>query len=195
MNYNELLELLKSRRACSDAIGWVRTNGYTLEQAWINCHRGDWMLWFASIMRIDKRKLTLAKGLCAKTVIHLMEDKRSIDAVKAAIAYGKGEIDDNRLTNASAAADTVAAAYAADAATAYASAAAYVAAAYAADAADAAAYAAYADAAAYAAYADAARIENQQKTADICREILTDKILTASGQLKIEISCQNSEKI
>ena len=158
----KLLEKLQQLSACSEAIEWVKENNHeTLEKAWDACHRGDWMLWLAYHMKVDKRKLTLAKGRCAETVVHLMKDQRSVNAVKAAIAYGKGEINDKRLRDA--AADAADAAY---------------------DAAYGAAYAAYAaygaDAAADAAYG-AAKKENQQKTADICREILTDDVLTASG--------------
>ena len=193
------IELLESKEACFDAVEWA-SNYPNFESAWNACHRGDWMLWVAAELGADKRKLTLAKGRCAETVIHLMKDERSVAAVKASIAYGNGKISEQQLKNAYAAAaaaadDAADAAYAACAAYVAADAdadayAAYVAAyaadaaaaAYAADAADAAAYAADAAAAAYAAdaadadaYADA-RKENQQKTADICREILTEEV-------------------
>ena len=174
----KLLEKLQQLSACSEAIEWVKENNHeTLEKAWDACHRGDWMLWLAYHMKVDKRKLTLAKGRCAETVIHLMEDQRGIDAVKAAIAYGNGEINDEQLRDAAHAAYAAAAAAygAAYGAAADAAAAAYGAAADGA-AADAAAYGAAAYGAAY-----GAKKENQQKTADICREILTDDVLTASG--------------
>ena len=135
------IKLLESKYACFKAVKWAKDYP-SFESAWNACHRSDWMLWIAKKLNVDKRKLTLAKGKCAETVIHLMKDQRSIDAVKAAIAYGNGEIDDVQLKIAADAADVVDVAYAA--------------------------------------YA-AARKENQRKTADICREILTDEILTASG--------------
>ena len=165
------IELLKSKEACPEAVEWAK-NYPDFKSAWNTCHRGDWMLWIAQKLNVDKRKLTLAKGRCAETVIHLMKDQRSIDAIKAAIAYGNGEIDDTQLKDAADAAYTATAAYAADAAAAAAYAAAYAAAAY-------AAYAAAACTAAAAAAADAAaaRKENRQKTADICREILTEEVL------------------
>ena len=182
------IELLKSKEACFDAVEWAKYYP-SFEAAWNACHRGDWMLWIAAKLGVDKRKLTLAKGRCAETVIHLMKDERSVAAVKASIAYGNGKISEQQLKNAyadaaAAAADAADAAYAACAAYVAADADAYAAyvAADAADAADAASYAAAAAddayayaAAAYAAYADA-RKENQQKTADICREILTEEV-------------------
>ena len=182
---------IKKYNPCREAMEF-RLQYETFEQAWNACPRGDWMLWIAQKAGVDKRLLTLAKGKCAETVIHLMKDKRSVAAVQAAIAYGSGKITDIELRDiaadayaAYAAADAAyAAAAAADAAAdaAAAAAAAYAAAAAADAAADAAAYAA--DAAAYAAAdaaADAAytayRKENQLKIANICREILTDEIM------------------
>ncbi len=151
--------------ACSEAVEWVEDR--TLEQAWSECHRGDWMLWLAQKRGVDHRKLTLAKAKCARLVIHLMKDERSRNAMEVAERYGNNEATREELDAASAAAYT--AAYAATAADAY-DAPAY-----------AAACAADADAAAYAASAAAyavAKKEILQKCADICREVLTSKIVT-----------------
>ena len=163
-------ELLIKLNACNEARKWASNK--SIDEIWATCHRGDWMLWLARKLNIDKRVLTLAKGHCANTVRHLMKDERSIAAVDMAIKYGEGNATDSELAAAAAAA-----AYAADAA-AYAAYAAYAAAAYAADAAayaaaddaDAAAYAA----AAYAAYdaTAAARKKSQQATAEICRKYI-----------------------
>lgn len=134
----------------------------TFEDAWNNCHRGDWMLWIAKKLKVDLRLLTLAKGHCAATVLHIMKDERSKKAVEVAISFGEGKATHEQLT--SAAAD------AADAAD---------------DAADAASYAAYAAAAdaddAYAAYAAAAAADdasyaNRKQTSDICRQFLTEEV-------------------
>ena len=127
---------LKKLDACGEAIRFS-AKFKTPKEAWENCPRGDWMLWIAARLKVDTRLLTLAKGRCAETVIHLMKDQRSINAVKAAIAYGKGEINNEELR---AAANAAYAAYAAAAAAAYAAA---DAAAAAADATYAAADAAY----------------------------------------------------
>ena len=97
---------------CQEALDF-RKQFKTFEEAWKVCSRGDWMLWIAKKVGVNKRELTLAKGYCANTVIHLMKDKRSRDAVKAAIKYGKGLIEDVELD------DAAAYAAAADAAAAY----------------------------------------------------------------------------
>jgi regulator of protease activity HflC (stomatin/prohibitin superfamily) len=117
---------------CLEAIIF-RSRYQTFEDAWNNCERGDWMLWIAQRVGVDVRTLTLSKALCAKTVIHLMKDHRSIDAVNVAERFGRGEAGEDELRKA---------AYAAYAASSAASADAYAAAASSAYAAYAAAHAA-----------------------------------------------------
>jgi len=187
-------------RPCSDGLKWY-AGQKTTEDAWNNCHRGDWMLWIVAKVEVDDRTLTLAKGYCAKTVLHLMTDERSRAAVQAAIDYGSGKIERKKFETYIDAAEDVygidAAAYAATHATnvnVVAYAAAYTAA-YAADinvadinvavaAASATAEDAYAnardacaddlDTAYTAAYIAAkAKEKNLKETADICRKYLT----------------------
>ena len=166
-------------RPCQEAMEYRATHD-SFEQAWQSCPRGDWMLWLASRLGVDKRTLTLAKALCAKTVIHLMTDERSCKAVEVAEAYGRGVATDDELRSAYAASAYAASADAAAASAAYAYA--YAAAASAAYAAAAAADA-YA-AAAYDAAADGARKQNQKATADICREVLTDAVMSLIKEQK-----------
>jgi hypothetical protein len=158
---------------CKEALDWYKTQPDSIT-AWENCPRGDWMLWIAQRLNVNIHTLTLAKGYCAKTVIHLMKDERSRDAVKVAIKFGTYHATKTDLDISAHAA--YAADVAADAAAYAAADAAYAAAAY-------AAYAAAADAAAYAA-ADAyatytahdaytAKKKNQLQTANICRKYLT----------------------
>jgi hypothetical protein len=178
---------LEKLHACSNARDYVRTQK-TILSAWQNCERGDWMLWLAKKLNVDDKKLTMAKAMCAKQVEHLMKDQRSKDALQACFDYVNGKITRKEL-NADAA-DAYAAAAATDAYAAYAAYAAatdaydaYAAyAAYAADAADAA-YAAAAATDAYAADA-AARISSLKKSADICREYLTEEVLTKYKRLR-----------
>ena len=199
-------DLLIDINACEEARLWAgdRTIEEVLRDSW----RGDWLLWLAKKLDLPFNKLTLAKARCAKTVIHLMKDERSVDAVNVAEKFGLDECTLEELNNAYAAADAAAAdadadAYAAAAAytaypvyaaayanaaaaDAYANAAAAAAAADAdADAADAATYAAdvyaYANAAdvANAAADAAARKNNQQHTSDICVDILGELLTKA----------------
>lgn len=148
---------------CFEALEFRK--GYaTFEEAWNYCPRGDWMLWLAEKLQVDRRLLVLTGGHCANTVRHLMGDERSTKGVDACIAYGEGRIGEDELDAAMDAA--MDAAWAADAAF---------------NAADAAAYAAYAaadaNAAADAAYAADAAKKNQKATADICRKYLTKSVM------------------
>ena len=79
-------ELLIELRACEEAVDWVgnRTPAKAIEE----CHRGDWLLWLAVALKLDRKSITKAAGLCANTVRHLMEDERSIKAVDEAIEFG-----------------------------------------------------------------------------------------------------------
>ena len=165
---------------CNEAVRYYAQHD-TFRSAWQNCPRGDWMLWIARRIKVDERLLYRAAGMCAATVLHLMKDQRSRDAVQAAIDYADGKIAKKKLEK-----------YRKDAACAfddaYASAAHADTVAYAYDDSDAA-YAAYAaSSAAYAAYiasdaaaSDAASAENRKQTADICRDILTDAVMEKVG--------------
>jgi hypothetical protein len=195
MNAQQFMQLLNDLGACKDARDWAK--GKSWQEVYDTCHRGDWILWlYRKSKGYNFQKLTLAKALCANTVRHLMKDERSVKALNAAIAFGKGEISIDELyaayaaaaaatpyaatADAAAAADAYAYAAAAADAAADADASAWAASAAAwAAAAAAAPYAAAAYAYAYAADADAyaaARKENQQKTADIVREVLPIEI-------------------
>lgn len=160
------LNWLRTNEACSPSIRWIKQNNIqSLEDAWHACERGDWLFWMAKRLGISKRKLALGGALCAHTVVHLMTDSRSREAVRITFLWGRGKASDKQLREAREAA----AAAAADAA-AYAA----YAAAYAADVAAEAAYAA----------ADAAWQENQLRTAEIVRKILTNDVMKKIKEIK-----------
>ena len=104
---------LKQLKPCEGGYEFAKSKNSLLE-AWNTCERGDWMLWFAEKLDCPLQLLTLAKGRCAETVIHLMRDERSRNAVKVAIDFGNGVATREELYAADAAYDA-AAAYAADA--------------------------------------------------------------------------------
>ena len=159
---------VNGEKACNKALDWAK--GKSWQNIFDTCHRGDWMLWlFVRTNPEHISELFMAKAMCANTVRHLMKDKRSTDAVDAAIRFSKGEITKDELR-----------VFASSAAAAAAAAAAY---AFAADADANAAYANAADVAANAyAYAAAdadktkARAKKQLETADICRKYLPIEI-------------------
>ena len=95
-------DLLEKLDACNAATEWAQEK--TIETVVSEVHRGDWLLWLAKKTDLPIPLITLAKGKCAETVIHLMKDQRSKDAVKAAIDFGNGLISRDELNAAAAAA-------------------------------------------------------------------------------------------
>ena len=167
----EHLEWLETNQACSQSIEWIEENNIqSLEEAWHTCGRGDWMLWMAKKLRINKRKLVLCGALCAHTVVEYMQDPRSRNAVRVAFLWGRGKATDAQLKAA-----REAATYGGDWAD-YAARAAVRSADWTAYAGEAAACAA--DAAALAAdWAADARKANQMRTASIAMELLTEEVM------------------
>jgi len=131
--------------ACEEAMIWIGDKDF--KTFYDTCERGDWLLWlYARTNKDDLRGLTLAKAHCANTVRHLMNDKRSTDAIDVAILFGEGKATLEQLNAAS-----LAAYYAYD---------------------TSASYASLAAALAATASSFAAQKQNQQLTADICRKYL-----------------------
>ena len=155
------MNILKELNACQSAIYYAESKP-SLEQAWNDCNRGDWLLWFAGRLKIDRKILVLAACECAELALVYVpkQEKRPAEAIATTRAWCRGEatIAEVRAAAHAAHATYAAAAYAAAHAADAAARAAYAAYA-AAHAADAAAHAARAadaaDAAAYAAHAAA----------------------------------------
>ena len=92
----KIIKFLKDNYACGEAIEWATQQEDPLS-AWEGCHRGDWMLWLAVYLGVDKKKITLATAHSANTVRHLMRDELSREAVDVAIAYGNGGATESEL--------------------------------------------------------------------------------------------------
>jgi len=161
---------LNDMHACSEAVEWVGKRG--LMTAWRDCPRGDWMLWLAGRLDIDRKLLVLVACDCAETALQYVPEGEDRPAKCIQITRdwcnGTASLDDVRAARR--AADAAAAA--ADTAAADTAAADTAAAAAAADAATAAAYAAYA--ATYA--ADAAAYAARTKALKICADLVRKRI-------------------
>lgn len=170
----EHLNWLQTNKACNPSIQWIEEkNIQSLEEAWNACERGDWLLWMATKLKVNKRKLVLCAALCAHTVVQRMQDARSRDAVRVAFLWGRGKATDEQLSSAR---------KAAWAATGGSGAAAAAARAADADDADGAARAA-ALATAWAA-ADGAADKNRLRTAEIARKVLTEEVMKKIKEIK-----------
>ena len=99
-----LHDQLVARDACSDAVEWVGTR--TIEQAWAECERGDWMLWLAGRIDIDRKLLVSAACACAEPALAFVragEDRPRL-AIEVARAWcvGTATLDDVRAAAAAA---------------------------------------------------------------------------------------------
>ncbi len=69
MKFTDKLENLS---ACDEAIKWVGKRG--IVTAWRDCKRGDWMLWLADRLDIDRKLLALAACDCAETALQYVPE-------------------------------------------------------------------------------------------------------------------------
>jgi hypothetical protein len=56
---------LKALNACRKAVDWVGER--TARQAWDECERGDWMLWYATKLKADRKLIVRAATAYAAT--------------------------------------------------------------------------------------------------------------------------------
>ena len=115
-NQTTLWQHLESLRACKEAMSWIGAR--TAREAWDQCPRADWLLWWAARTPANTRmQLVRAAAACARTALVFVPDGE--DKPRLAI-----EAAENWAASPSAAAAAYAAASAAYAAAAAAAAAA-----------------------------------------------------------------------
>lgn len=95
---SDLVRTLEKRGACQPGLEWVRERvrlGWTPQNMWDGCPRGDWLLWWAAGSdNIDDRTLTLAACDCARAVLHLIHPPRVRERFRAALdAQASGAAD------------------------------------------------------------------------------------------------------
>lgn len=171
--------------ACEELQNWSKNK--TIEEIVAQCHVGDWLLSLAKKTNLPLKKLTLAKALCAKTVIHLMKDSKSINAVNIAEKFGlTDEVTLEELNAASEEALTVLCSFdgtCTNFVAGYAAAAAYTASHYAASGyvAESTAHASYHSATHNNGH-DIAN-KNQKETSDICREVFGKELIESINNI------------
>ena len=114
MTNKQLLALLESKSACSDAREWV--NGKSAKVAWETCKRPDWLFWIAGRLNYDQKRITLAGCKCARLVLKFVKkgEERPRICIETTEAWCVGNATITQVREARNAA--YAAAYAADAA-------------------------------------------------------------------------------
>ena len=101
---------LRKMNACPEAIVWVGDR--TLQQAWAECERGDWMAWLTFELRLDSHR---AAADMAERVWHLVKPDSQL-ACAWAIDCARRRADEDEMDAAWAAGAAGAAAWAAGAA-------------------------------------------------------------------------------
>ena len=66
-------------------------------EKWNNCNIGSELIYSAFKLGVDIRLLYLALGKCIEPALRFLKDQRSINAIKAAIDFGNGVIDEKQL--------------------------------------------------------------------------------------------------
>lgn len=90
-------ELLENLYACNPAMKWATMKSW--KEIYEQCPKGEWLLWLFQRTNPDDLRLNvLVKAHCVNTISHLLIDKRSIDALDAAFAFGNGLINVSELT-------------------------------------------------------------------------------------------------
>ena len=115
MTNTELQLKLTELDACADAIKFCE--GKTLQQAWDECTKSEWMFWLMVNTKTNAtdKQLRLIAVKCARQVQHLMTDQRSLNALDVAERFTNGEATQEELAAARAAAGDAAWAAAGDA--------------------------------------------------------------------------------
>ena len=104
-------------RACAEAVAWVERK--SMRTAWRTCPKGDWMLWLAARVGVDRRQIVLAACGCARLSLGRVSagELRPLCAIETAEAWARGDAGVS-LGDVRVAADAAYAADAADAASA-----------------------------------------------------------------------------
>jgi hypothetical protein len=91
-------ELLIENSSCQAGIDWA--DDKTIEQVIEQCQNGSWFIWLGKKFNIDLQALTLAKAMCVKTILNLIVDQKSIEALDVAEKFGLGEKSKEELDGA-----------------------------------------------------------------------------------------------
>jgi len=103
----ELQQHLDKLRACQEAREWAGER--TPQQAWDECERADWLLWWSAKAGADRKEVVLAACACASTALKYVKEGelRPLKAIETAEAWVRGEatLEEVRAAAAAAAAD------------------------------------------------------------------------------------------
>lgn len=91
---NEVQTKLMKLYACEKAVRWAGNYG-TLAEAWEACVRGDWMLWLAATLQIERTLLVKAACGCARLALPYTTDQRPLKVIVAVERWASGDSPEN----------------------------------------------------------------------------------------------------
>lgn len=103
MTCDDLLAHMRRLDACSSAIHWAESQDGSAYDLWRRCDRGDWLLWFAARVDVDRRLVVLAACDCVEpALVHMPageERPRLIIETTRRWARDEATIKEVRATN------------------------------------------------------------------------------------------------
>jgi hypothetical protein len=98
MKTQTVAELVGSLGACPEAVEWVTPYGKDARKAWRECHRGDWLLWFAARINVHRPLVVIAACSCVRLALtwhwgrwcSTTNDGRPRRAVESAERWARG---------------------------------------------------------------------------------------------------------
>lgn len=91
----KLIDQINYLTPCSPAVTWI--DDKTLDEAWSTCERGDWMLWLAGSLNIDRKTLVRAANACARTLAKYTIDERVHRCIDITDRWCNGLATDDEL--------------------------------------------------------------------------------------------------
>ena len=106
---------LEKMDACGSGVDWAGDR--SLAEIWRDCERGDWMLWLAARIGVDRKQIVLAACACARLNLSAVPagEERPRMAIETTERWCRGEATDEEVRAATDAAWAALAAWAATA--------------------------------------------------------------------------------
>jgi hypothetical protein len=84
-------DLIRKYAPCLEAVQWVGRR--SVEEAWKECDRGDWLLWIAARVGVEHKKVVFAACQCVRLALPRVRagENRPRKAIETAEAWCKGK--------------------------------------------------------------------------------------------------------
>jgi len=87
---NSLQRHLERLHPCGNALAWAGSYDDPID-AWRACPRGDWLLWLALKLHVERKTLVRAACACARLALPFTQDERPVRAIRIAELSAGGD--------------------------------------------------------------------------------------------------------